>query len=83
MKYKFKIGDLVKHRYAAKEGIPLRGYIIDRGPVEEPIGVVDMYYYRVNWFNMESKHGGGGIIFENGVKFGELVLEPLLDDSGD
>ena len=84
MNYKFNIGDLVEHRYAAKAGIPLRGYVVARGPVEEPIGIVEMYYYRVNWFNMGSGAiPGHGVIFEQGVKFGELVLQHLIQDCGD
>jgi len=84
MSYKFNIGDLVEHRYASKGGTPLRGYVIARGVVEEPIGVVGMYYYRVNWFNMGSPRGiTHGVIFEQGIKFGELVLQHLLENCGD
>ena len=84
MSYKFNIGDLVEHKYASKGGTPLRGYVIARGVVEEPIGVVGMYYYRVNWFNMMARQNNTqGVIFEQGIKFGELVLQHLLDGCGD
>jgi len=73
--YKFQIGDLVEHKYASKKGTPLRGYVVGRGLSKNVEGrYFENYFYRINWFNLDAPHRTG-VMLQQGIKFGEIVLK--------
>jgi len=78
--YKFEICDLVEHRYTSKKGIPLRGYVVERGLAKSAEGrYVSNYFYRINWFNLDAPHRTG-VMLQQGIKFGEIVLKHVGEE---